>query len=102
MNKILLDMNDKDFQDNLFKLEKIEQRALFNSLKKIRQLYWEELYKDKGLRWELIASKCTKNEKIYSFRFSNKYRATGYREGDWLILLELYTDHDSTYYNKHQ
>jgi hypothetical protein len=98
MNKVKLDMNHPDFQDDLFNLEKIEQRALFNSLNKIRQLYWEELYKDKGLRWELIASQQTqKGYNLYSFRFSQKYRATGYRDGLYLVLLELHTDHDSTY-----
>ena len=97
-NKIKLDMNSPSFQEDLFNLEKSEQRALFNSLKKIIQLHWEDLYKDKGLKWELIASKHTrKGYNLYSFRFSQKYRATGYRDGDYLILLELYTDHDSAY-----
>ena len=96
-NKIKLDLNRSRFQEDLFNLEKLAQRALFNSLKKITQLYWEELYKDKGLRWELIASNSNPEDKLYSFRFSKKYRATGYREGNYLVLLRLYADHDSTY-----
>ena len=96
MNKILLDMNYPDFQTSLFGLEKSEQRALLNSLKKIKQLEWSKLYKDKGLRWEPITSKLTsKGNNLYSFRFSHKYRATGYRDTDFLVLLNIHVDHDS-------
>ncbi len=75
MNKILLDMNYPIFQEQLFSLEKLEQRTLLNTLRKIKKLDWEELYKDKGIRWELITSKSTsQGHNIYSFRFSQKYR----------------------------
>lgn len=98
MTKILLDMNYPAFQEQLFSLGKLEQRALPNTLRKIRQLGWEELYKDKGIRWELITSKATsKGNNIYSFRFSQKYRGTAYRDGDYLVLLALFADHDSSY-----
>lgn len=98
MTRILLDMNYPAFQEQLFSLEKLEQRALLNTLRKIRQLGWEELYKDKGIRWELITSKTTsKGNNIYSFRFSQKYRGTVYRDEDYLVLLALFTDHDSAY-----
>lgn len=98
MNKILLDLNVEEFQDSLFNLEKHEQRALLNTLKKISNLSWEELYQDKGIRWELITSrKTTKGLAIYSFRFSQKYRGTAYRDGDYLVLLDLFVNHDSAY-----
>lgn len=98
MSKILLDINYPAFQEQLFFLEKIEQRAFLNTLKKIKQLNWEELYKDKGIRWELITSEGTaRGNHIYSFRFSKKYRATAYREGNYLVLMALFINHDSAY-----
>jgi len=98
MTKILLDMNYPEFQKQLFELDKIEQRSLLNTLKKIKKLEWEELYKDKGIRWELITSKTTsKGNNIYSFSFSKKYRGTAYRDGQYLVILALFVDHDSAY-----
>ena len=98
MSKILLDLNVKEFQDSLFNLEKHEQRALLNTLRKITSLSWEELYQDKGLRWELITSKkTTKGLSIYSFRFSQKYRGIAYRDGDYLVLVDLFVNHDGAY-----
>lgn len=98
MTSILLDMNYPQFQVQLFALEKVEQRALLNTLRKIKQLNWETLYADKGIRWELITSKKTdKGNNLYSFRFSQKYRGTAYRDGDYLVLLGLFVDHDGAY-----
>lgn len=98
MTKIKIDMNNPEFQSCLFKLEKTEQIALINTLKKINQLTWAQLYADHGLKWEAIISKQTpKGARIYSFRFSQKYRATALREDDFLRLLTLHPDHDSTY-----
>ncbi|MEY4463062.1 MAG: hypothetical protein RLZZ81_33 [Pseudomonadota bacterium] len=98
MTKILLDMNYPAFQEQLFSLEKIEQHTLLSTLKKIKQLSGDQLYKDKGIRWELITSKITsKGNNIYSFRFSQKYRGTAYRERNYLVLLAIFTDHDSAY-----
>lgn len=97
MSKVLIDMNNRQFQDVLFNLEKIEQRALLNTLRKISKLSWEELYQDKGIRWELITSETSEDINAYSFRFSQKYRGTGYRNGNYLMLLNLFVDHDGAY-----
>jgi hypothetical protein len=97
MTKVLIDMNNKNFQDTLFNLEKLEQRALLNTLRKISQLSWKELYQDKSIRWELIISETPEETAVYSFRFSKKYRGTAYRNGDYLMLLNLFVDHDSAY-----
>lgn len=68
------------------------------TLRKISNLTWDELYKDQGLKWEVIISKTTKtNDRIYSFRFSQKYRALALREEAYLRLLTLHPDHDSAY-----
>jgi hypothetical protein len=98
MSKILLDINYPAFQEQLFSLEKHEQRALLNTLKKLKQLNWESLYLDKGIRWELITSKLTsKGNNLYSFRFSQKYRGTAYRDENYLVLLNIFVDHDGAY-----
>lgn len=98
MTKIQIDLNNTDFQKDLFALQKNEQLALIKTLKKISKLTWNSLYKDQGLKWEVIISKTTKtNGRIYSFRFSQKYRVLALREGSFLRLLTLHTDHDSAY-----
>lgn len=95
---IKIDMNNPQFQQDFFNLEKSEQLALIKTLKKIRQINWHQLYSDNGIKWETILSKTTKNgDRIYSFRFSQKYRGTALREGEFLRLLTLHSDHDSTY-----
>jgi len=96
--EIKIDLNNPEFQRDLFNLEKAEQVALIKTLKKIRQLNWTQLYSDKGLNWEAILSKKTSTgERIYTFRFSQKYRATALREREFLRLLTLHVDHDSAY-----
>ncbi len=98
MTSIKIDMNHPDFQKDLFHLEKNEQIAFLKALKKIRQLNWDKLYADNGLKWEAILSKTTPSgQRIYTFRFSKKYRATALREGEFLRLLSLHADHDSAY-----
>lgn len=98
MTKIKIDLNNPVFQEDLFKLEKNEQLALIKALKKISQLNWSELYSDNGLKWEAILSKKpASGVRIYSFRFSQKYRATALRDENFLRLLTLHVDHDSAY-----
>jgi hypothetical protein len=94
-SKVLLDLNSLIFQEDLFALEKAEQRAILNTLKKISQMTWEQVYGDKGLNWEAIQSKAS--ECMYSFRFSQKYRCVATREGDYMRLHTLHVDHDSAY-----
>jgi hypothetical protein len=85
-------------KQDLFVLSKSEAVATLKILRKISQLTWEQLYKDQGLKWELIHSKQGKNgEKLYSLRVTQKCRAVAIREGDYLRLLSLHSDHDSAY-----
>ncbi|WP_342259710.1 hypothetical protein [Candidatus Tisiphia endosymbiont of Metellina segmentata] len=44
MSKIKIDMNNIEFQKDLFALEKDNQLALIKVLKKISHLTWDELY----------------------------------------------------------
>jgi hypothetical protein len=98
VKNIILDLNSPIFQKDLFALHKEEAHSLLSTLRKIPKMTWEELYKDKGLKWELIHSKKSKTgESIYGFRINRKFRATALREADYLRVLTLHTDHDSTY-----
>lgn len=98
MTLIKIDLNNPEFQKDLFDLEKNELTALIKTLKKIRKLTWAELYSDRGLKWEAISSRQTKSgQRIYTFRFSQKYRAIALREEDFLRILTLHPDHDGAY-----
>lgn len=98
MARVRLDLNNPTFQQGWFGLEKAEMVAVVATLRKLMQLEWEQLYRDKGLRWELIHSKqALGGQKLYSLRVTQKIRAVAYREGDVLRLLSLHPDHDSAY-----
>ena len=53
---IRLDLNNPVFQENLLALQKPERHAALDTLNKIRQLSWNLLYRDKGLKWEKVVS----------------------------------------------
>lgn len=97
--KIRLDLNNPVFQNNLLTLQKPERHAALDSLNKIRQMTWIQLYRDNGLKWEKISSvKAPKGiDAIYSFRITQSRRATAYRDGDFMRLLTVASDHDSIY-----
>lgn len=95
---IHLDLNSPIFQQTLFSLGQPEQLAVLRTLHKISRLTWEQVYRDKGLHWELIHSrKGPGNTKLYSLRITQKCRAIAYREQEWMRILSLHPDHDSAY-----
>ncbi len=99
---IRLDLNNPVFQENLFGLQKPERHAAIDTLRKIRQMSWNQLYRDNGLKWEKIASVKPPPgiDAIYSMRITQSRRCTAHRDGDFLRLLTLSPDHDSTYGRK--
>jgi len=86
----------------LFNLQKLERSAAVDTLKKLRQLTWAQLYRDKGLKWEEIFSvKLPAGlDAIYMLRITQPRRCTAYRDGDTLRVLTVAPDHDSTYERK--
>jgi hypothetical protein len=95
---VRLDLNNPVFQRRLFNLQKDEQRNVLNTLRKLAGMTWQQVYTDRGLRWEAILSReGPEAKKLYSFRIGKGFRALAYREGLWLRLLSLHPDHDSTY-----
>lgn len=98
MSRVLLDLNQPQFQEDLLSMEREEAWAVLTTLKKIRQLNWNQLYADRGVRWEAILSRTSPSGKrIYSFRVTKSFRAVAFREGDYLCLVSLHPDHDSAY-----
>lgn len=100
--KVRLDLNNPVFQDNLLTLQKPERHAALDTLNKLRQLNWNQLYRDQGLKWEKITSVRPPAgiDAIYSLRITQARRATAYRDGDFIRLLTIAPDHDSTYGKK--
>jgi hypothetical protein len=100
--RVRLDLNNPVFQDGLLKLQKVERHAALDTLGKIRQLTWVQLYRDQGLKWERISSVKPPAgiDAVYSLRITRSRRATAYRDGDFIRLLTIAPDHDATYGKK--
>jgi hypothetical protein len=95
---VLLDLNNSAFQQQWFSLPPPEALAILATLRKIRQLEWDQVYRDKGLRWEVIQSRTGPGgQRIYSLRVTQKARAVAYRDGNVMRFLTLHADHDSAY-----
>jgi hypothetical protein len=99
---IRLDLNNPVFQENLLSLQKPERLAALDTLNKIRQLTWSQLYRDNGLKWEKIFSVKPPSgvDALYSLRITQSRRATAFRDGDFIRLLTIAPDHDSAYGKK--
>lgn len=101
-NPIRLDLNNPVFQEHLCGLQKPERNVVMDTLRKIRQLNWSQLYRDNGVKWEKIVSVKPPPgvDAIYALRITQSRRCTAYREGDFMRLLSVAPDHDSTYGRK--
>lgn len=99
---VRLDLNNPVFQRDLFGLQKAERHAALDMLDKLRQLTWNQVYRDKGLRWEKVTSidPPAGIPALYSLRVTQARRALAFREGDFIRLLSIPPDHDGTYGKK--
>ncbi|MFI3155537.1 MAG: hypothetical protein QX199_05215 [Methylococcaceae bacterium] len=99
---VRLDLNNPVFQENLLMLQKPDRHAALDALNKLRRMTWNQVYRDKGLKWEKVVSVKPPAgiDAIYSLRITQSRRATAYREGDFIRLLSIALDHDSTYGKK--
>ena len=99
---VRLDLNNPVFQSNLLELQKAERHAALDALNKLRQLSWNQVYRDSGLKWEKISSvkPPVGVDAIYSLRITQSCRATANRDGDFIRLLCIAPDRDSTYERK--
>jgi hypothetical protein len=96
--RVRLDLNNPVFQDNLLNLQKHDRHSALETLKKLRQLTWSQVYRDNGLKWEKVVSVAppTGVSALYSLRITQSRRATAYRDADFMRLLTIAPDHDAT------
>ena len=85
-------------------MPKPERHSALETLRKILHMTWDQVYRDKGLRWEKILSVTPHKgiAAIYSLRITQSRRATAYRDGDCLRFLTVAPDHDATYGKKQE
>jgi hypothetical protein len=99
--KVQLDLNNEVFQENWLSLEKSERERVTDTLRKIRQLTWDQVYRDPGLKWEKVTSvKPQGVEATYTLRITKSRRATAYRQGNFMRFLTIAPDHDAAYGKK--
>ena len=97
-SKIRIDLNSPVFQDVFFRLDAADLKQVVASLGRLRELEWNALYRHTGYQWEHINHlRGPGDVKVYSLRLSQRIRAIGYRDGDFLRLVSLHPDHDSAY-----
>jgi len=74
-----LDLESPFFQTAWANLEPVEQEKAFSTFEKINKLTWNQVYRDKGLKWEKIHSIDTPKgiNALYSFRVSKSIRGIG-------------------------
>lgn len=101
-NRVLLDLNSEVFQENWLALDKVERNRVTDTLRKLRQLTWDQVYRDAGLKWERVSSIKPPQgiDALYSLRVTQSRRATAYRAGDYMRFLTIAPDHDATYGKK--
>lgn len=57
--------------------------VVLGTLRKLVAMSWEQVYRDPGLKWELVHSRKGPNdERVYSFRIGKEFRALAYRDPD--------------------
>ena len=100
--KVILELNNVTFQENLFGLQKPERHAVMDTFNKVGKLTWSQVYRDNALKWGKIVSVRPPAgiDAIYSMRLTQGRRATATREGAYRRLLTIAPDHESTYGKK--
>ena len=99
--RVRLDLNSPVFLRSWFALEKDEKVRVLNALEKINQLTWSQVYVDDGLKWEAITNSPVPLppgiQSVYSLRITQARRAVACRDSQFMRLLWIAPDHDSTY-----
>ena len=100
--RLRLDLNNPVFQEHLLALQKPERHAALDTLNKLRQMTWNQVHRDNGLKWEKITSVKPPAglDAVYSLRITQARRATAYRDGEFIRFLTIAPNHDSTYGTK--
>src|SRR3970040_2354436 len=95
--KLQLDLDNEVFQENWLTLDKSERSRVTDTLRKLRQLTWNQLYRDQGLKWEKGVSVKSSKVIVAVFQLSipQSGRASAYRDGNLLRFLTIAPDHDA-------
>jgi hypothetical protein len=94
---VRLDLNSPSFQQHFFGLDRASLVQVVDALARLRRMAWDDVYRSPGLKWEKIGRLAPNGAPLHSLRISQKIRAVGYREDDFLRLISLHPDHDSAY-----
>jgi len=94
--KVAVDLNFPRFQAELFDLDASDIKKIFKTLKKIRAITWNEVFRDQGLRWEEVKTA----PGSYTIRLSQSYRAVIMRDGAAMRFVAITQDHDGAYGKK--
>lgn len=100
--KVVVDLNNPEFLRSWFRLrDKNESARVLNTIEKVTQLTWAQVYQDPGLKWERITQSPVPLppdvNAIYSIRVTQARRAVVFRQDHFLRFLLIAEDHDSTY-----
>jgi hypothetical protein len=75
-------------------VKKDDEKLFYKGLKKFSELSWTQISDDKGLYYkEYKGGFKNISEKIYEFRFSEKYRCFGYKKDDNFFVLRFELEH---------
>ena len=90
------------FQTNLLTLQKPDRHAALDTLNKIRQVTWNQFYRDNGLNRKKINSikPPAGIDAIYLLRITQSRRATTNRVGDLMRFLTVAVGHEGAYGKK--
>lgn len=94
--KVLLDMSFPAFQDELFDLDASEFKKVCKTLKKLKSLAWNDLFRDSGLNWEQLKSA----EGKYSIGLVSVLSRRRTARGPFLRFQSLHLNHDGAYRKK--
>lgn len=98
MTAVRLDLNDPDLQATLAQMSERGRKQTLATFRKIAQMTWQQVHRNKGLNWEKIKSRPgPAGQSLYSFRIGRKIRGAAYRHNDFMRVLAVHEDHDSAY-----
>ena len=92
---VLLDLHSPEFQSQFFALDRTLLAQVVEVLSRLRRMTWDNVYRSPGQKWEQIGRVTEDGTPLHTLRITQKVRAVGFREGDYLRLISLHPDHDS-------
>jgi len=99
---VKLDLSSPEFKEAFIGAEKAVQDQVRKVIEKLSRMTWQQVYADKGLKWEKVYSVTPPSgiDALYTFRISRSCRGIAYRKRDFLVVLAFDTDHDAAYGKK--